>query len=41
MTDEPVKTTDEEGTIEYRLNGVLHCEDGPAWETNPRLIFRS
>ena len=30
--NEPTKTVDSKGTIEYRLNGKLHREDGPAVE---------
>lgn len=32
MSKQPIKTVNANGTIEYRLNGMLHREDGPAVE---------
>ena len=32
MPETPVKIENEDGTVEWRLDGVLHRDDGPAVE---------
>jgi hypothetical protein len=36
---DPVRTVDEYGNIEYKLNGVRHRDDGPALDCNGRFKY--